>query len=654
VAPAARAQESDGGSGGSRGPSFELVAQPATVGPTDLLPLRLRIRPADATNLDVRVMLHRSLETRSGFEETVAGENLGSVIDTAQYSLDDEPMRAGVVTARFGMTDAYIGADQVIEPDDAPGVYPLRVELRRDGTVLDDFVTWLVYVPGDGERAIGEPLSVVWVWSVVAPPARRPDGRPEPRVLEAMQSDGRLARVAAALARADSVPLTLAISPETLQSWLEFARERPPLRAAANAVRIAAGDRDNQLLPAPYVPIDLPAFERAGFGDRLSDELVAGADTLRNLTQVRLDDPRTFAVDPVDEAALARLRGFLVDRVLVREERLEPEQSNLTPARPFLLSTANGATFDAASTNPTVEDWLDGPEPAALRAQRFLAGLSLIAMEAPNSSRGIVVATDADWAPDVDAVTHVLRGLRTDPLLQPATLNEFFATVPPDTVGDDDASLVRRLAPSEPESYPITTSEYERARESLNAFQGVVDAVDPAIAAGERALLVALSSELTPEQARAHLGVIDVAAKTFLSQITITQQRVTLTARKAEIPLSFRNDTLQAVRVRVRLSAPSGKALFPNGEEQVITLEPGDHTERFLVEARATGTFAMIVTLTSEDGRLAIGAPTQITVRSTVFSGWGAMLTIGALVLLAGWWANHIWRSRRAMRRAAV
>jgi hypothetical protein len=103
----------------------------------------------------------------------------------------------------------------------------------------------------------------------------------------------------------------------------------------------------------------------------------------------------------------------------------------------------------------------------------------------------------------------------------------------------------------------------------------------------------------------------------------------------------------------VQLNAPSGKALFPDGAERLITLQPGNSTQRFVVEARATGTFSMTVTLTSEDGQLHVGA-TEITVRSTVFSGWGAMLTVGALVFLAGWWANHIWRSRRAARRAAV
>jgi hypothetical protein len=134
----------------------------------------------------------------------------------------------------------------------------------------------------------------------------------------------------------------------------------------------------------------------------------------------------------------------------------------------------------------------------------------------------------------------------------------------------------------------------------------------------------------------------------------VTQQRVTITARRAQIPLTFSNQTAQPVKVRVSLAAPSGKALFPDGAQQLVTLAPGNQTKRFLVEARATGTFAMTVTLTSEDGQLPIGAPTEITVRSTVFSGWGAMLTVGALVFLAGWWANHIWRSRRAVRQAAA
>jgi hypothetical protein len=633
-------------------PAFALVEQPSVVRPDDVLALRLRLTPPARADLDVRVTLHDFVETRSGFEETVAGGALGRELDTEQVSLDDLRAPDGVVTVRFAMPDATATALPVLRPGEAPGVYPLDVELLADGTTVDDFVTWLVYVPADG-RAIAEPLSVVWVWSAVAPPARQADGTPDPDVLSEMQPGGRLDRISTLLGRAKGVPLTLVLSPETLQSWLDFSADHEDLRAGANAVRAAVARRGKDLLPTPYVPIDLPAFLGSGFDDYLADQLVAGRDTLRDLTGERVD-PRTFFADPVDHATVTTLRNQLVERVLVRDEHLESRQSNLTPARPFALATESGDRLEAASTNPTVEEWLEGPEPAALRAQRFLAGLSLIAMEAPGAARGIVVATPERWSPDVAAVTAVLRGLRDDPLLQASTLDAYFERVEPDTAEDSDEALVRQLQPRERASQPLTVGDYEAARSSLESFRRVVGAEDAAIARGNRALLVALTSAFTPARAHEELAVIRNAASTFLNQITLTQQRVTLTARKADIPLTFSNATGQPVRVRVRLAAPSGKALFPEGAEQVVTLAPGPQTHRFLVEARATGTFAMTVTLTSEDGSLPIGAPTQITVRSTVFSGWGAMLTVGALVFLAGWWANHIWRSRRLARRAAV
>jgi hypothetical protein len=639
-------------------PSFSLFDQPAAVGPTDPFPLRLRVRPAGATNLSVRVTLHRNIETRTGFEQTVAGEDLGREIDSAEISLAGAPTSKGVVTARFGMPDAYVARPQVLRPT-RTGVYPLTVELLSGNDVVDHFVTWLVYLDGAGRKTrVAEPLSFVWVWSLVAPPARQADGvTPDTDVLADMLPGGRLERIASLLSRATDarVPLTLDVSPETLQSWLAFANERRQLEPGAAAARVAASDAENQLLPEPYVPIDVPAFERAGFGDELSQELIAGTDTLHDLTGVRVDDLHgAIAVDPANDAALGRLREFLFDRVLVREEQLPPRQTNLTPARPFTLATSNGGEFDAASTNPTVTAWLSGPQPAALRAQRFLAGLSLIALEQPNAPRGIVVATPRNWQPDLTAVAHVLRGLQVDPLVEPVTLNDYFANVPPETTDDGESALVRRLLPSRPNSYPITTLEYAQARKSLASFRGLVGDDDPSVRRGEQAMMIALSSALTPARAREELAVIDRAASSFLSQISVTQQRVTLTARRAEIPLAFSNQTSQPVRVRVRLDAPSGKVLFPEGAERSITLQPGNSTQRFVVVARATGTFAMTVTLTSDDGQLHIGAPTEITVRSTVFSGWGAMLTVGALVFLAGWWANHIWRSRRAVRRAAT
>jgi hypothetical protein len=639
------------------GPKLILVDQPPWVAARQALQLQLRIQPAGTAGLTIRASLHRALNTRLGFEQTVAGEGLGGVIDTAAIPVDTAPKGpAGTFYARFGMPGSSLPSGTRLQVPES-GVYPLTIELRSGTVAIDQFVTWIVYIANGtkGQAAIPEPLSVSWVWSIIASPAYEPGTMtPDPEVLSQFAKNGRLGQIGSLLGHARGVPLTLAVSPETLQSWTNLSRDHADFRAPVAAVRAAAASSANDLLPEPFIPINLPAFEAADLGDYLSTELVAGSTILHDLTGVRVDT-RTAFVDPVDAASLARLRGLLFQQVLVREGELSPEQPNLTPAQPFTLSS-DDTTFDAASTNPTVESWLNGTDPPALRAQRFIAGLSLIALEAPSNPRGIIVATTRDWVAEPALISTVLRDLVGNPLLQPTTLGQYFDHVPAVPAGNDDGlPAVRQLQPAPPaQPVGIDRATYEQSRASLDSFRTLVGPGDPRVVRGDRALLVAPSTDLDPTEARAELSVIDQAAANFGDRITVLQQRVTLTARHVQIPLTFRNATGQTVRVRVTLSAPSGKMLFPEGSQSVVTLAPGNQTLRFTVETRATGTFAMIVTLTSEDGQLPIGPPTQMTVRSTVFSGWGAALTIGALAFLAVWWTRDILRHRRAARRAAL
>ena len=133
------------------------------------------------------------------------------------------------------------------------------------------------------------------------------------------------------------------------------------------------------------------------------------------------------------------------------------------------------------------------------------------------------------------------------------------------------------------------------------------------------------------------------------SGITTTAKALTLTARRAELPLSFQNDTKRAgIHVRVHLDSP--KLIFPDGPDVNLRLPIGHYTKRIPVEARASGTFTMTVTLESADGSVELGPPTRVTIRSAVFSGIGIAITIGALLFLAGWWGNHFRRSRRGRR----
>ena len=117
--------------------------------------------------------------------------------------------------------------------------------------------------------------------------------------------------------------------------------------------------------------------------------------------------------------------------------------------------------------------------------------------------------------------------------------------------------------------------------------------------------------------------------------------------------------------MRVQIRFESEKLEFPSGAVPAeagcrqsaagfaCTLPPRNTTIRFPVVTRASGTFPLQMTVTSEDGNLALGSA-RYTVRSTAVSGVGIFLTIGAGIFLAIWWLTHWRRSRRHPVRSAT
>jgi hypothetical protein len=639
VGPAAEAQEGDAA-------SVVLVDQDAWVLPDSVSLLRVRIEGPNQ-QLELRFELHDSLSTRTGFEQSVEGRALGPTIGTSFVALADRPLDdRGEVTIPLGIGEDVEGPGVVALPAGGTGVYPLQVELAApDGEALDSFVTWLVVADPD---PAAERLGFSWVWSLGEPPLSTAAGRPADAVVDTMVPGGALDAVAGLLERSDRVALTLSVSPQTMRAW-QVASDDPDVRPGLVAVRNAAQRNDVQVLASPYVPLDFPSVEISGLGDQVPEQLLTGVDTLERALGVRVDT-RTLAADSLDDAALLRLQSLFVDRLVVPDDALVPVAQNLTPARPFTLQGA-GTQVRAFGANAGLRALLEGelvpgPEPNALRAQRFLAGLSLIALEAPASPRGVVVWEPMPWDPEPGLIDRVLVGLRGHPLVRAQTLDGLFARVPDDTVdGSDDEPLVRTLAPIEPDPLPFSITEYDDVESQLASFARIVGGNDPLIRRGDEALRVAPSSLLDGEEARNELALVRDGIANVLDKVSPTPSTVTLTSRTAEIPLSFRNEAGQPVRVRVRLA--SSKLLFPDGSDRVVELAEGNTTMQVPVESRASGTFTMTVTLSSTDGYLEVGDPTRVRVRSTVFSGVGWWLSIGAGTFLVLWWASSFFRRRR-------
>jgi hypothetical protein len=348
------------------------------------------------------------------------------------------------------------------------------------------------------------------------------------------------------------------------------------------------------------------------------------------------------------------MRDAGVDRVVLDGADLTPRDDQFTPAQPFVVRSQQGMAT-AVGSDVGLQRLLDGNDPPALRAQRFLAGLSVVALEQPNVTRGVVVLEPDDWNAGAALLQSALAGLTADnPLLQPMTVDDLMAMVPPATSGN--TPVERQLASSTVPPPPVTAREYTDAESELAAFNALVPPPNPVADPGNRSLLVSLSSVWTGTagrfRARAELDKIHLDVEQFVNRLHVpaVNSTITLTAEKGEIPVTFLNDTGQQMRVRVHLQ--SDKLQFPDGDERIIDLPPRSTTVRFSVQAQSSGTFPLKLNVTSPDGALQL-QQTEVKVRTTFFvSNVGLILAVGAGLFLAGWWAHDIRRRRR--RRAAT
>ena len=606
-------------------------------------------------NAAIAIRIRQSTTSRSGFDDVIANRNLGGTLYEPNHisvaSL--HPDRHGDVSIVFGLSGSGIRPTIFIN---RPGVYPVEVQLVNTGVASGSFVTWLVAVDAGAEKPIETKLAVSLVWQVVANPIALPDGSDDPKVVAEIKPGGRLDRIATLLARSSGIRLSLAIGPETAEAWKRLGRGNPAVAASFARVRAAARRTTSEILPTPYVPIDAAALEAAGLGSYLyggTGEYARGTSAVRSALGA---NPSTSAqsafIDPAptSDAAVDGLRRMLIDRVAVRDQALIPVVHPFSPAQAFVLDTTGGASR-AVATAPFVESLLNGADPSALRAQRVVAALAEVAYENPSIPRGIVIAPSARWSPDLTTMDTVVAALRSLPLVESATLDDLFATISNEQVFG--APVQRRLAPAVPAPTPVSAGEYQIAANELSAYRDVVGDRDPVVVDGEEALLTSLSTSISPERAHAEIARIDEAVHAFTSGVSADEKRITLTSRRAEVPLTFENNLKPPRDVTVRVHLESTKLLFPKGADQSVPLKPGSNTIRFTVEARASGTFPMTISVTSQNGKLAFGAPVRVTVRSAVFGGWAVGVTVAALVFLAGWWANHFRRTRRRRRIAA-
>src|SRR5262249_51938103 len=143
---------------------------------------------------------------------------------------------------------------------------------------------------------------------------RNPEEKPDALVTKQLAPGGRIDQIAALAQSMPTMPLTLQVGPEMLESWNVIARSDPEYAPGFARLKAAMQRATNQLLPAPYVPTAAPSLGAAGLGGEWPDARPP-ASAAPNDVPGAPPDPRPPFTAPADAASLARIQGLLVERI---------------------------------------------------------------------------------------------------------------------------------------------------------------------------------------------------------------------------------------------------------------------------------------------------------------------------------------------------
>lgn len=650
AAPAAAAPSPAASATAGTGPGrVTLLGQTTWVRPGGVFTLHLGIVAPHPAATEVQVAAFPAVTTRSGFEAAATGsEPYGAGWFDVQpvTSLPADPSGTGVDVRIPVNTD---GAAPTGEKAFVPGsqaVYPFEVQLFSHGSAVGKaFTTFLVVAPTSGQ--VAQRLAVALVVPLPAP-APRFDHRLR---LVAPSSQG-LRAVTGALAGEPGVAVSLQPDPEALAALAGgSATDRQAVRSVGRLVR--GGD---ELLPAPYVPVDYRALQRSGLGGEIVPEIDAGTTTLgRRAGQA--PSLATWAVGQrIDGATLDSLQQTGLRRLVVPAADLSPlpaADTNVTYGRPTSLAGGLAPVSVWGADGPLSARLADRAAPA-LAAEQDLAEMVMTQMEAPSVSRGVAVL--APNGVDPRLLSTLVGGLAGNPYLVPVTVDGLFRRVP--------------TPPGAPPRHLVVGGGTGRVGDQpgivelsaeLGSFRLLAPSETDLAGDARRALLLAAADDLGHGGGRAVIALARARIRGWERRISLPGAvSVTFTARAGKLPVTIQSTAHVPVHVRLQLTAPKLDFRAPKdvpgrcsttaqSETCLLTVDRPLTTLRVPVISRTSGVFPLAVELSTPDGLVVLGAHRD-SIRSTAVSWVGLVLMVGAGLSLLLWWVRDARHGRRAKR----
>jgi len=592
---------------------------------------------------------------------------------------------------RPGATVAWHASFQVNSVGMAEfGVYPVTAELTDQfGDAVASGQTLLPFWPGQQAAGLARRLDIGWIWPLIDQPHHQVCAAPTNNDLPALTSNdltaslGRQGRLAALLAAGQAHPganLTWVIDPalvsdvQTMTGRYQVASgsgcagptEPASRTAAAWLLALRAVTSSQRAVITPYANVDAAALVHAGLNADLASAYTTGYQVAESVLHGSFGRsialPAAGTADLSLLAYLARAEG--IRTVVLDSTQMPPKNSKVFEDDAVTSITVAGTTMtvllaDHVLTGILQEgDTSSGILPQSTQfsvSQRFLAETAMIAAEAPDTDRSIVVAPPDNWSPSAALADQLLAETISAPWLAPTPLGDLARS------HDTARSIARQQLPSSNPGLGELSGGYlatvSTVSASLGVYQGMLyqpskdyqQSLDQALAATESsawrgsgmsqglALAGSLSDYLSSQESKVRI---------------IAADQVSMAGASGAVPVSIQNGLAEAIRVKVYASvvnSPGRTSQLTVGRFHDLIVVPPHTTGQLVrlpVSSAPQGSTVIRLGLTSADGTALPVATKSLTVLSTRY-GRAILFLIGAaigvMILASGYRGVRRW-----------
>jgi len=643
-----------GGSTSALAPRMGLISQApygvAADGSVEfVLSLPASLDPATLPDATLVVTAYRAVTTRAGVAEAQGGV-LPRSVDGVDLPLAALPRPAAdqvVATVTLETTTRTAPSLQLSQP----GLYPVVLELRNDGSVIAELLTFVHRLPSatdDPEVA----LPVAMAMTTASPVVLDDNGA-------VVVDDGVLTELThlADLLDSSTMPVAVRVPPALL-----IATAQTGEAGAALAQRLAGSLARNEVLSSPRYPLDPSQAATSGQQSLYTQWLRDGEDDLTSFISNLPSDSVAFMDGALSADGGALLRDLGTRLIVTTPEIFDPlpnSTGSFTDSSQLVqVRVAPDQTIDATLIDRDLDAVLERRTTTpALTGIYTVTHLLAYRQEIVDntkdrngnpvgdpSRRGVTLATSDLSLPNLDSYRAITALLADTPGLTPTTLESLGVRTDQLALPDRGEVIVGLPGAVEGSIDGRLTTATGLTQAALNTGS-MLPAEDARLAQWSTLIGRLPTSALTDAQVEATANQITAELDAIRAAVEVPSSfPFTLTGRTTTVPFRLFNQGDVALTVRVHMS--SSKLIFPDGDLSVEIPPQGSTSVDIRIEARTNGDFPATLTVLTPSGDI-LAPPVPLTASVTALSGLGNLFTGAFLLVVLTWWVRHVRLSRR-------